>query len=150
MDKWDYMEALEAWDLLPQYWRKMSKDQLRDYLVNLDDKTVSTHFKRKKAIKEKLLINPELNKRKSAFFKINYKKLNSIQKANYNFNKISGSLVEYGFNKKEQQEIMDFMFTNKDRMREISLRMVTKLADLKKSMSERWTRMAECTCMKRG
>ena len=98
MDKWDYIEALEAWDLLPQYWRKMSKDQLRDYLVNLDDKTVSTHFKRKKAIEEKLLINPEFNKRKSAFFKINYKKLNSIQKANYNFNKISGSLVEYGFN----------------------------------------------------
>lgn len=61
-----------------------------------------------------------------------------------------GMLVEYGFSKKEQEEVMNFMFDNKDRMREISLRMVTKLADLKKSMSERWTRMAECTCMKRG
>lgn len=61
-----------------------------------------------------------------------------------------GMLNEYGFSKKEQQEVIDFMFSNKDRMREISLRMVTKLADLKKSMSNRWTRMAECTCMRRG
>ena len=61
-----------------------------------------------------------------------------------------GMLNEYGFSKAEQAEVIDFMFENKDRMREISLRMVTKLADLKKSMSERWKRMAECTCMVRG
>jgi len=61
-----------------------------------------------------------------------------------------GMLNEYGFSKDEQNEVIDFMFENKDRMREISLRMVTKLADLKKSMSERWKRMAECTCMVRG
>ena len=48
-----------------------------------------------------------------------------------------GMLNEYGFSKEEQTEVIDFMFENKDRMREISLRMVTKLADLKKSMSER-------------
>ena len=35
-----------------------------------------------------------------------------------------GMLVEYGFSKKEQEEVMNFMFDNKDRMREISLRMV--------------------------
>ena len=61
-----------------------------------------------------------------------------------------GMLNEYGFSKDEQNEVIDFMFENKDRMREISLRMVTKLADLKKSMSERWKGMAECTCMVRG
>tara|TARA_B100000900_G_scaffold34967_1_gene26333 strand:+ start:1693 stop:2565 length:873 start_codon:yes stop_codon:yes gene_type:complete len=61
-----------------------------------------------------------------------------------------GMLNEYGFTKVEQEEVIDFMFKNKDRMREISLRMVTKLADLKKSMSNRWMRMAECTCMVRG
>jgi len=35
-------------------------------------------------------------------------------------------------------------------MREISLRMVTKLADLKKSMGgDKWKRVAEVTCMRR-
>ena len=61
-----------------------------------------------------------------------------------------GMLNEYQFTKEEEAEVMDFMVDNKDKMREISLRMVTKLADLKKSMSERWKRMAECTCMVRG
>ena len=60
-----------------------------------------------------------------------------------------GMLNEYDFTKEEEQEILDFIFENKDRMREISLRMVTKVADLRKSMSSRWKRMAECTCMKR-
>jgi hypothetical protein len=60
-----------------------------------------------------------------------------------------GMLNEYEFTKEEEAEILDFIFENKDRMREISLRMVTKVADLRKSMSGRWKRMAECTCMKR-
>ena len=45
---------------------------------------------------------------------------------------------------------MNFLIDNKDKMREISLRMVTKLADLKKSMGgEKWKRVAEVTCMRR-
>lgn len=60
-----------------------------------------------------------------------------------------GMLNEYDFTKEEEQEIVEFIVENKDRMREISLRMVTKVADLRKSMSNRWKRMAECTCMKR-
>lgn len=60
-----------------------------------------------------------------------------------------GMLNEYDFTKEEEAELLDFIFDNKDRMREISLRMVTKVADLRKSMSNRWKRMAECTCMKR-
>ena len=60
-----------------------------------------------------------------------------------------GMLNEYQFNQAEQDDIMDFMFDNKDKMREISLRMVTKLADLKKSMGDRWKRTAEVTCMRR-
>ena len=44
-----------------------------------------------------------------------------------------------------------FMFDNKEKMREISLRMVTKLADLKKSFGdEKWKRTAEVTCMRRA
>jgi hypothetical protein len=62
-----------------------------------------------------------------------------------------GMLNEYQFTAKEEAEILDFMLDNKDRMREISLRMVTKLADLKKSFGdEKWKRTAEVTCMRRA
>lgn len=60
-----------------------------------------------------------------------------------------GMLNEYQFTKEEEAEVMDFMVDNKDKMREISLRMVTKLADLKKSMASKWKRTAEVTCMRR-
>ena len=62
-----------------------------------------------------------------------------------------GMLNEYQFTSKEEAEIMGFMLDNKDRMREISLRMVTKLADLKKSFgNDKWKRTAEVTCMRRA
>lgn len=60
-----------------------------------------------------------------------------------------GMLNEYQFSKEEEAELMDFLVDNKDKMREISLRMVTKLADLKKSMASKWKRTAEVTCMRR-
>ena len=60
-----------------------------------------------------------------------------------------GMLNEYQFTKDEEAEVMNFMVDNKDKMREISLRMVTKLADLKKSMASKWKRTAEVTCMRR-
>jgi len=59
-----------------------------------------------------------------------------------------GMLEEYGFSEAEQNEIVDFVEENKDRMREISLRMVGKIADLRKTKSDKWQRMAEITCMK--
>ena len=60
-----------------------------------------------------------------------------------------GMLNEYQFSKEEEKDLMDFMISNKEIMREISLRMVTKLADLKKSMGHKWMRTAEVTCMRR-
>ena len=61
-----------------------------------------------------------------------------------------GMLNEYQFSAEEEQDIMNFMIDNKEIMREISLRMVTKLADLKKSFGEgKWKRTAEVTCMRR-
>ena len=60
-----------------------------------------------------------------------------------------GMLNEYQFEKDQEQELMDFMIENQAKMREISLRMVTKLADLKKSMGSKWMRTAEVTCMRR-
>jgi len=40
------------------------------------------------------------------------------------------------------------MDTNKNRLREMSLRMALKIADLRKSFPLNWKRMAETTCMK--
>lgn len=59
-----------------------------------------------------------------------------------------GMLNDYEFTDHEQDEVISFIDQNKDRMRELSLRMVLKVADLKKSMPERWQRVAEISCMK--
>ncbi len=45
-------------------------------------------------------------------------------------------------------DIIDFMHANKDRLREVSLRMALKIADLRKSFPNNWKRMSETTCMK--
>jgi hypothetical protein len=58
-------------------------------------------------------------------------------------------LGEYGFSQQEGLELVQFMEDNKEKLNEISLRMVTKLADLKK-MSNDWQKLARVTCMKRG
>ena len=61
-----------------------------------------------------------------------------------------GMLNEYEFKPWDVDEILDFIDNNKKRLRELSLRMVLKLADLKKSFPDRWTRVAEVSCMRRS
>jgi hypothetical protein len=56
--------------------------------------------------------------------------------------------ADYDFNEYAQDDIIDFMHDNKDRLREVSLRMALKIADLRKSFPNNWKRMAETTCMK--
>ena len=58
-------------------------------------------------------------------------------------------LGDYGFTKEQGDEIVDFMVENQDNLNEISLRMVTKIADLRK-MSDDWMKLARVTCMKQG
>jgi hypothetical protein len=48
----------------------------------------------------------------------------------------------------EKEEVIDFIDENKDKMRELSLRMVIKVAALKASMPN-WRKVAQLTCMKR-
>ena len=55
---------------------------------------------------------------------------------------------DYEFEEAVQDDIIDFMLVNKDRLRELSLRMALKIADLRKSFEGNWKRMAETTCMK--
>ena len=55
---------------------------------------------------------------------------------------------DYDFEPVAQEEIIEFMYENQNRLREMSLRMALKIADLRKSFPLRWKRMAETTCMK--
>ena len=59
-----------------------------------------------------------------------------------------GLFDEYDFQQCEQDELIEFMEENKNKFREMSLRMAIKIADLKKSFPLKWKAMAEVTCMK--
>jgi hypothetical protein len=61
-----------------------------------------------------------------------------------------GMLAEYGFGPAGEQEVVDFMVANSKRLREISLRMVLKVSDLRKMSPGTWKALAESTCMKRA
>jgi hypothetical protein len=58
-------------------------------------------------------------------------------------------LARYEFDESVKDELVAFIDTNKSKLRELSLRMVLKIADLRKSFPNSWTAMAKTTCMKR-
>ena len=58
-------------------------------------------------------------------------------------------LNEYKFSDEDKTDLMDYIYTNKNKLREMSLRMVLKIADLKKLNATKWKSYAESTCMKR-
>ena len=60
-----------------------------------------------------------------------------------------GMLTEYKFAEELVQDIVDFVDINKNRLRELSLRTVLKVADLAKAFPAKWEAMAENTVMKR-
>ena len=61
-----------------------------------------------------------------------------------------GMLDDYEFSDLEKQVLIDFVDDNKKKLRELSLRTVLKIADLKKSMPSNWRAVAEVTCMRRA
>lgn len=61
-----------------------------------------------------------------------------------------GMLDSYEFEECQRDEIIDFVVASKDKLRELSLRTVLKVADLKKSFPDNWKSMAEVTVMKRS
>ena len=61
-----------------------------------------------------------------------------------------GMLNDYDLGEHVVDEIVDFMETNKTKLRELSLRTVLKVADLAKAFPQKWEAMAENTVMKRG
>ena len=60
-----------------------------------------------------------------------------------------GMLDDYEFSDLEKEVLIDFIDEKQGRLRELSLRMVLKLADLKKSMPSNWRSVADVTCMRR-
>jgi len=60
-----------------------------------------------------------------------------------------GMLEHYNFSEDEKDEVVEFLDDNKSRLRELSLRTVLKVADLRKSFKDRWKDMANVTVMAR-
>ena len=58
-------------------------------------------------------------------------------------------LSRYEFSEEQQAELIKFVEANQTQLRELSLRMVLKLADLRKSFPSNWQKMAATTCMRR-
>lgn len=60
----------------------------------------------------------------------------------------TGNLFQdYKFDKKDERQVLDFMHENKDRFREMSIRMALKIADLKRLQPKGWQALARSTCM---
>ena len=61
-----------------------------------------------------------------------------------------GLFADYKFKNGESEMIFDFMEENADKLREISMRMALKIADLFKiQKNDNWKMLAESTCMRR-
>jgi hypothetical protein len=60
----------------------------------------------------------------------------------------AGMLSKYAMPKDVEEDLIQFIFENKHKLREISLRMVLKIADLWKMAPEKYKALAENTCMK--
>jgi len=59
-----------------------------------------------------------------------------------------GMLDAYEFSDVDKELVLDFVKENTSRLRELSLRTVLKIADLKASMPGKWRAVAEVTCMR--
>jgi hypothetical protein len=59
-----------------------------------------------------------------------------------------GMLDKYDMSAEEQDSLIEFINVNKGKLRELSLRMVLKLADLRVSFPQRWQEVAKVTCMR--
>ena len=60
-----------------------------------------------------------------------------------------GMLDSYEFEDCVKDELIEFIDENKAKLRELSLRMVLKIADLRRSFPTTWKAMCKTTCMKR-
>jgi len=59
-----------------------------------------------------------------------------------------GMLDDYKLEDEHKQEVVEFVKANAKRMRELSLRIVLKVADIRVSMPDNWRAVVEVTCMR--
>ena len=59
-----------------------------------------------------------------------------------------GMFADYDFSDEKSAEVMNFMWDNHNKLREVSLRMALKIADLVKISASNWQNLAKATCMK--
>lgn len=59
-----------------------------------------------------------------------------------------GLFADYDFTQEQSDEVMAFMWDNHNKLREVSLRMALKVADLVKISPNNWKNLAKATCMK--
>jgi hypothetical protein len=59
-----------------------------------------------------------------------------------------GMLDDYSLEDYQKLEVVNFVVANAERMRELSLRMVLKVADIRVSMPDKWQAVVEVTCMR--
>lgn len=59
-----------------------------------------------------------------------------------------GMLTQQGFTKDQQQTIVDFIVEHQNKLRELSLRMVLKLAGLMRMNPTGWQKLAKVSCMR--
>ena len=59
-----------------------------------------------------------------------------------------GMLDDYDLDDAAKSEVVNFISAHSARMRELSLRMVLKVADIRASMPNKWQAVAEVTCMR--
>jgi hypothetical protein len=60
----------------------------------------------------------------------------------------AGMLDDYELSDTAKEEVVEFIADNSKRMRELSLRMVLKVADIRRSMPNNWRAVVEVTCMR--
>jgi hypothetical protein len=61
-----------------------------------------------------------------------------------------GLFRDYNFENGEGDQVLQFMWDNKSRLRELSMRMALKIADLVKVSADNWRALAESTVMRRA
>ena len=59
-----------------------------------------------------------------------------------------GLFADYDFTQEQSDEVMAFMWDNHNKLREVSLRMALKVADLVKISPNNWKSLARATCMR--
>ena len=57
-------------------------------------------------------------------------------------------LRDYSFTNEEKNEVLDYITDNHSKLRELSLRMVLKISDLRKAMPNNWVKFVEKNCHK--